>query len=483
MKGKRRFIVLGIAMAVLLLSSLIYIVVHGHSYTERIDKDFLLKPGQSFSDIEDKITAVPDRDGIVEVRNIYFENDDICVELDSVKEGEVYVDVASGDYSYAIHLQVSPFGTIFEQFSLNFDGYIEVEYVILLGFFITFAVMVYSFIECVVKRQFTYTMVAYGGLAFFNAFLLFFSIFGMSKYNFFRGFLLDTLNTGYQMSILTAPFMILFCLAIAVSNIWLLRREDFKTHNMLGIALAAVWLLGVVSIYFSFDLLLNFDLTTAVYVNFSLAYIFSFLECLLLSTVLSAFLAAKRKASFDLDYLIILGCRVMPDGRPSPILRSRADAAINFEKKQFAAAGKHLKFVPSGGQGSDEVISESECMRRYLVEQGYSDEQIIKEDKSVNTDGNFKLSREKIEADSGSLDNVRVGFATTNYHVFRGYVLAKKHRLSVQGIASKTKWYFFPNAFLREFAGLVAERKWKIALALFLILAGFTLSIHMLNLI
>lgn len=305
----------------------------------------------------------------------------------------------------------------------------------------------------------------------------------MSKYNFFRGFLLDTLNTGYQMSILTAPFMILFCLAIAVSNIWLLRREDFKTHNMLGIALAAVWLLGVVSIYFSFDLLLNFDLTTAVYVNFSLAYIFSFLECLLLSTVLSAFLAAKRKASFDLDYLIILGCRVMPDGRPSPILRSRADAAINFEKKQFAAAGKHLKFVPSGGQGSDEVISESECMRRYLVEQGYSDEQIIKEDKSVNTDGNFKLSREKIEADSGSLDNVRVGFATTNYHVFRGYVLAKKHRLSVQGIASKTKWYFFPNAFLREFAGLVAERKWKIALALFLILAGFTLSIHMLNLI
>ena len=67
--------------------------------------------------------------------------------------------------------------------------------------------------------------------------------------------------------------------------------------------------------------------------------------------------------------------------------------------------------------------------------------------------------------------------------MFRGYVLAKKHDLRVQGIASKTKWYFFPNAFLREFAGLVAERKWKIVAVLSLILAGFALSIHMLNLI
>ena len=483
MKIKRRFLLLGSVIMFLLIASMIYITVHGHSYTERIEKTFLLQPGQSFSEIENKITAVPETEGIVEVGKIYSDGDDICVEFDSLKEGGTDVKVTAGKYSYTIPLHVTRFGTIVSPISLNFDGFIEVEYVIILCFLMTFAVMVYSFAECVAKRKFSYSMIAYGGLAFFNAFLLFFALLGMRQYNFFRGFLLDMLNTGYQMSILTAPFMLAFCAAIAVSNIRLMRREGFKTYNMLGIILAFIWLLGVVSIYFSFDLLIDFDLTAAVAVSFSISYILSFFECLLLSTVLGAFLAAKRKASLDLDYLIILGCRVLPDGKPTPILKSRTDAAIDFEKKQFAAKGTPLKFVPSGGKGCDEVISESECMKRYLTEQGYSENRIIKEDKSVNTDQNFKFSREKIIADAGSLDNVKIGFATTNYHVFRGYVLAKKHDLRVQGIASKTKWYFFPNAFLREFAGLVAERKWKIAAALFMVLAGFALSIHMLNLI
>lgn len=483
MKIKRRFFILLSVTAFLLIASLTYITVHGHSFTERINTDAFLDPGQSFSDIEDKITATPQTEGIVDVGKIYCDGDDICVELDSLHEGDTDVLIATDSYSYSIPLHVTQFGTIVSLLSLNFDGYIEVEYVILFGFLLTFAVMVYSFIECVIKRQFSYSMVAYGGLAFFNAFLLFFALLGMRQYNYFRGFLLDMLNTGYQMSLLTAPFMLAFCAAIAVSNIWLLRREGVSTYNMLGIALAFVWFLGVVSIYFSFDLLIDFNLTVAVYVSFSISYILSLLECLLLSTVLSAFLAAKRKASLDLDYLIILGCRIMSDGKPTPILKSRIDAAVGFERKQFAAAGTHIKFVPSGGQGSDEVISESESIKRYLVEQGYPDEQIIKEDKSVNTDQNIKFSRDKIKANAGSLDNVKVGFATTNYHVFRGYVLAKKHNLKVQGIASKTKWYFFPNAFLREFAGLVAERKWKIAMVLSLILAGFTLSIHMLNMI
>ncbi len=121
------------------------------------------------------------------------------------------------------------------------------------------------------------------------------------------------------------------------------------------------------------------------------------------------------------------------------------DAAIRFERAQFAANGKHAKFVPSGGQGSDEVISESEAMKRYLLEQGYPEEQIIKEDKSVNTDQNICFSREKIMADAADPETVRAGVATTNYHIFRAYILAAKYRLDAQGITAKTKWYFYPK--------------------------------------
>ncbi len=71
-----------------------------------------------------------------------------------------------------------------------------------------------------------------------------------------------------------------------------------------------------------------------------------------------------------MDYIITLGCAIRKDGSPTPILRGRIDRALAFEKEQFEKWNRQAKFVPSGGQGSDEVISEAESMKRYLTEQG-----------------------------------------------------------------------------------------------------------------
>ena len=69
------------------------------------------------------------------------------------------------------------------------------------------------------------------------------------------------------------------------------------------------------------------------------------------------------------------------------------------------------------------------------------------------------FSKKLIEQDSETLDNVKIGFSTTNYHVFRGYTLAQKVGMTVKGLSAKTKLYFFPNAFVREFIGLLWEKK------------------------
>ena len=50
---------------------------------------------------------------------------------------------------------------------------------------------------------------------------------------------------------------------------------------------------------------------------------------------------------------------------------------FDFEQEQFQSTGKHAVFVPSGGQGSDEVISESESMKRCLMEMGVPEERIL----------------------------------------------------------------------------------------------------------
>ena len=117
--------------------------------------------------------------------------------------------------------------------------------------------------------------------------------------------------------------------------------------------------------------------------------------------------------------------------------------------------------VPGGGQGPDEVISEAQSMRDYLVSQGVRPDRIVLEDRSATTNENMEFSRKVIEEHAGrDAGELLVGFSTTNYHVFRGYVCAHRAGMAVQGMGSRTRAYFWPNAFLREFAGLLASR-WK----------------------
>ncbi len=100
-------------------------------------------------------------------------------------------------------------------------------------------------------------------------------------------------------------------------------------------------------------------------------------------------------------------------------------------------------------------------MERYLCEKGVPKERILREDKSVNTYQNMQFSKNVIEKNCGDVTDKRISFATTNYHIFRGYILAKKNGFYADGISAKTKMYFYPNAFLREFAGLLMDRKWN----------------------
>ena len=111
-------------------------------------------------------------------------------------------------------------------------------------------------------------------------------------------------------------------------------------------------------------------------------------------------------------------------------------------------------------------------MRNYLVEKGVAPGRIVLEDRSETTRQNMAFSREVIERHVGcDVSEVRVGFSTTNYHVFRGYVCAHDAGMVAEGMGSKTKAYFWPNAFLREFIGLLVA-EWRAILQTFVVLAA-----------
>ena len=101
---------------------------------------------------------------------------------------------------------------------------------------------------------------------------------------------------------------------------------------------------------------------------------------------------------------------------------------------------------------------------------------MLLEDKSADTTENMKNSKALIFAQN---EAAVVAFATTKYHVFRSGLKARQVRLRALGMGCKTKWYFWPNAAVREFVGLLTQHRVKqgvILLALILFYTALTVA-------
>ena len=298
--------------------------------------------------------------------------------------------------------------------------------------------------------------------------------------------------TNFSMTLLVLlsfPVLFIFSLFLSASNISLIRKEGSGFSNMLGILLSGLLMVGIgVSAYLLINSPGTLDYspqeTILVVVRNITAAVFFYFECHLLSTFLFCQMAGRHKPAFDKDYLIILGCGIREDGTLYPLLQGRADRAIAFYRAQLEKTGRKAFFVPSGGQGPDECMPEGEAIRNYLISQGIPEEQIIPETKSVNTLQNMKFSREIIRANAAlteqpDVEDPVIAFSTTNYHVFRAGILAADLGMNVDGMGAKTKWYFWPNALIREFVGMLV-REWKLHLSLLIVIA--TLSVFSANL-
>ena len=199
--------------------------------------------------------------------------------------------------------------------------------------------------------------------------------------------------------IISLPFVLAFSIALFISNISLIRHETRRIQNFLGMILAVLMLAGeAVVIGFGFYLS-GSQLEVMIYdtVIHFLAALYLYFECMLIGSIVARMMTAFYRPDTDADYMIILGCRVGPDGKPYPLLRGRIDKALEFYHRQLKETGKALSFVPSGGKGSDESVSECECMKQYLLEHGVPAEQILEENRAENTYENMLFSKNMIE--------------------------------------------------------------------------------------
>lgn len=158
--------------------------------------------------------------------------------------------------------------------------------------------------------------------------------------------------------------------------------------------------------------------------------------------ILSAGMIAPAQ---DLDYIVVLGAKV--NGRePSGALRNRIAVAA-----EYLQANPDTIAVLSGGQGSDEQISEAQCMYENMIAKGIDPARLILEDQSTDTSENLIFSRKLIPEDT------KVGLVTNNFHIYRSLRLAKGLGWDVNGIPVYTTAISFPHYMMREFIGVMYD--------------------------
>lgn len=463
---KIRFLILAL---ILFIISTLVIIINGKTYTVKIENKNL----NEISSI-DEIKLEIQKDNIAKCVDKKIENGALKLKFEAISKGKTYVDIYDNDgkIGYMFDLYVHDFNIItFNEYMGDCNGSISIIISITILLIYVLYMLIISYKKSIKENIYKYKNIAYLGMIIFVAFSIIVQLFSLPNYTGLSESI-DTILSTSSLAVFLFPIAFIASILVILSNISLIRKEGFSVRNLLGVLLGG---------FLSFTTILPEILSRMLYSSTWIdihnqngidLYVFEFIEnliyigvtyveCILLGTIILGIKSAKHIPKFDKDFILILGCQIKKDGSLTNLLKGRVDRAIEFSKMQKEKTGKEIIFVPSGGKGNDEIISEAQAMKNYLIEHGIKEENILMEDKSKNTFENIKFSNNIIKDKN---ENAKVAFSTTKYHVFRAGCIATSQNFLMEGIGAKTKSYFWVNAFIREFiATLYSEKKKHIA--------------------
>jgi uncharacterized SAM-binding protein YcdF (DUF218 family) len=240
---------------------------------------------------------------------------------------------------------------------------------------------------------------------------------------------------------------------LVLNGITMARRESIRPGNLLSL-LAGIGMFALVGLMLfaiqrtQYEVLDVFTVTTVLlsgYVSF-----------LLMSYVSYAFVYGRITALRGADFIVVLGSGLIGGDRVPPLLASRLERGRQLHQALAARRKASPMLIVSGGKGADERVSEAEAMARYLIERGVPADSVTREDQSRTTEENLKFSKAIMER---FRPRYRCVVVTSNYHVFRAAIIARRLDVNGQVTGARTAGYYWPSAMLREFIAVFLSYK------------------------
>ena len=399
---------------VLVIISTIIILLLGKTYTLKYN---LLN--DNYKDI-----TIENDTGEIEIIDKKIKNGNYLVKVKAKKPGKAYVFLNYEDYKEGKIIYIHKNMVITDN---NYLGKSTGSEIIPISFTVILLYVFYllkkKYKKGLKENLYQYKNIAYLGILIFLSFFIINNFLTIFSYHGLFETINKVIDSISSTSFYLFPISIITFVLVTISNINLILKEGKSIRNLLGLFLGIFICFFTILPEIIYRVLMQSGNINIYNLNGPGPYIYNFLEsliyltityleCILLATIIIAIKSTKKKIDYNKDYMIILGCKIKDDGTLPPLLKGRVDKAISFRKEQLEKSGKDLVFIPSNS---------------------------------------YKLINDK---------KAKVGFSTTNYHVLRAGLIATEQGLIIEGIGSNTKSYFWINAFIREFIGTIyTERK------------------------
>ena len=232
--------------------------------------------------------------------------------------------------------------------------------------------------------------------------------------------------------------------------ICLLLAAFFK-FCMLGYSFTVLVLLGIAGILLFYSLIPIFAKSYPLTAR-RLKRMFTAILCigLILVGITEFFIikASLGEPKESCDYAVVLGAKVRESG-PSASLWDRIYGA-----RDYLEAHPDVIAIVSGGQGTDEPMTEAKAMYEKLVELGIDEDRIWLEERATSTWENPNFSLDPIEEKTGTRPD-NIGIVSSEYHLFRASLFADACGVDSVLIPARTSVFTQRiNHFMREVAGV-----------------------------
>lgn len=312
MKGLYKRLSVILLAIILTIISLLVIIKSGNHYTAKIELKY------SVNRTDNMKVEVEQDEEYIKLVDYKIENDTIYANLEAVNPGRAYLVTKNiDDESYVTMNMVY----VHKNNVISWDNYfgsstndivIPISSIILLTYIDILVIM--KLVKNIKNSMYQYKNIGLLGVIIFLSFGIINQVGTLFNY---EG-LLSTINEVVEIfsffSIILAPIGIITSILITISNIVLIKKEGFGIRNLLGLIMGIAFIIATITPIWLGDYLqtatfidVHYEQGIGLYlekfIKSSTYIVISYIECILLGTVILSLKAAKHIPKYNKDYI------------------------------------------------------------------------------------------------------------------------------------------------------------------------------------